>query len=144
MRGYFTHVPWFLPETISAMWPGFFILKTAIGTWCSRHIAKAATSMMASCFWMTSSKERFWNLTASSNLFGSLSYMPSTLVALRIASASISIARRAAAVSVVQNGLPVPAVKMTTLPFSRWRIARPRMNVSATDERLIAESTRAG
>ncbi len=81
---------------------------------------------------------------ASENLLGSLSYMPSTFVALSIASAPISMALRAAAVSVVQKGLPVPAVKMTTLPFSRWRMARPLMKVSATEDRFIAERTRAG
>ena len=35
------------------------------------------------------------------------------------ASAPISTARRAPAVSVVKNGLPVPAAKTTTRPFSR-------------------------
>ena len=44
-----------------------------------------------------------------------------------IASARISRARSAAAVSVVKYGLPVPAAKITTRPFSRWRIARRRM-----------------
>ena len=43
--------------------------------------------------------------------------MPSTFVALKTISAPISIALRAAAVSVVKHGLPVPAEKMTTLPF---------------------------
>src|SRR5438876_5904260 len=38
-------------------------------------------------------------------------------------SAPISMARRLAAVSVVKKGLPVPAAKMTTRPFSRWRVA---------------------
>ena len=37
------------------------------------------------------------------------------------------VAASAAAVSVVKNGLPVPAPKITTRPFSRWRIARRRM-----------------
>ena len=53
---------------------------------------------------------------------------------MRIASAPISSARSAAAVSVVKNGLPVPAAKITTRPFSRWRIARRRMYGSATSE----------
>ena len=43
------------------------------------------------------------------------------------ASASISTARSAAVVSVVKNGLPVPPAKITTRPFSRWRMARRRM-----------------
>jgi len=42
---------------------------------------------------------------------------------MRITSASISAERSAAAVSLVKNGFPVPAAKMTTRPFSRWLIA---------------------
>ena len=61
---------------------------------------------------------------------------------MRIASAPISSARRAAAVSVVKNGLPVPAAKITTRPFSRWRMARLRMYGSATSATVIADSTR--
>ena len=38
-----------------------------------------------------------------------------------------AMARRLAAESVVKNGLPVPAAKITTRPFSRWRTARRRM-----------------
>ena len=44
--------------------------------------------------------------------------------------------------SVVKNGFPVPAAKMTTRPFSRWRIARRRMYGSATSETVIADCTR--
>ena len=61
---------------------------------------------------------------------------------MRIASALISSARNAAAVSVVKNGLPVPAAKITTRPFSRWRIARRRMYGSATSETAMADWTR--
>src|SRR5262245_39835144 len=61
--------------------------------------------------------------------------MPSTLVAFRITSALISIARSAAAVSVLKYGLPVPAPNTTTRPFSRWRLARRRVNGSATARR---------
>ena len=57
-------------------------------------------------------------------------------------SAWISRARRAAAVSEVKNGLPVPAAKITIRPFSRWRIARRRMYGSATSEIVIADCTR--
>jgi hypothetical protein len=64
------------------------------------------------------------------------------LVALRIASALISIARSAAAVSVVKYGFPVPAAKITTRPFSRWRRARRRMYGSAIARISIALSTR--
>jgi len=64
------------------------------------------------------------------------------LVAFRITSAWISIARRDAAVSVVKYGLPVPAAKMTTLPFSRWRTARRRMYGSASCCISMADCTR--
>ena len=49
------------------------------------------------------------------------------LVAFNMASQPISAARRAAAVSVVKKGLPVPAAKITTRPFSMCRIARRRI-----------------
>jgi hypothetical protein len=64
------------------------------------------------------------------------------LVALSSTSAWISIARSAAAVSVVKNGLPVPAAKMTIRPFSRWRIARRRMYGSASSDISMALCTR--
>ena len=74
---------------------------------------------------------------------GSPSRTPSTpFFAIRIASAPISSARSAAAVSVVKYGLPVPAAKMTMRPFSRWRTARRRMYGSATSCTSIADSTR--
>ncbi len=81
--------------------------------------------------------------SASETRRGSPSYTPFTpCFAIRIASAPISSARSAAAVSVVKNGLPVPAAKITTRPFSRWRIARRRMYGSATSETSSADSTR--
>ena len=61
-----------------------------------------------------------------------------TLVALKKASALISAARSAAAVSVVKKGLPVPAPKMTTRPCSRWRIAR-RLQGSEGRGTLVGE-----
>ncbi len=61
-----------------------------------------------------------------------------------MASASISAARSAAAVSVVKNGLPVPPAKMTTRPFSRCRMARRRMYCSATLGISSAVITRVG
>ena len=42
----------------------------------------------------------------------------------------------------VKYGLPVPAAKMTTRFFSRWRMARRRMNGSATARISIAVTTR--
>ena len=68
--------------------------------------------------------------------------MPSTLVAFRMASAWISIARSEAAVSVEKYGLPVPAANTTTRPFSRCRMARRRMNGSATSCISMALITR--
>src|SRR6266852_1755817 len=56
--------------------------------------------------------------------------------------ASISIARNAAAVSVVKYGLPVPPAKITTRPFSRCRRARRRMYGSAIWCISIADCTR--
>src|SRR6478672_9318855 len=61
-----------------------------------------------------------------------------------MASASISAARSAAAVSVVKNGFPVPPARMTTRPFSRWRVARRRMYGSATWAIWMAVMTRVG
>ena len=56
---------------------------------------------------------------SSENLIGSESYIPSTLVPLRMISDFISEALKTAAVSVEKNGLPVPEAKITTLFFSR-------------------------
>ena len=56
-------------------------------------------------------------LTASSYLCGSLSYTPSTIVALNTTSALISAARSEAAVSVEKKGLPVPQPNTTTAAF---------------------------
>ena len=50
--------------------------------------------------------------------FGSSSNTPSTFVTLSTTSALISVHLSDAAVSVVKNGFPVPAAKMTTFPFS--------------------------
>ena len=58
--------------------------------------------------------------------------MPSTWVALSSTSAPISAARSAAVVSVVKNGLPCPPARITTRPFSRWRMVRSGMKGSAT------------
>ena len=59
-----------------------------------------------------------------------------------MASALISSARRAAAVSVEKYGWPVPPARMIALPFSRWRIARRRMYGSAIADIGIAVMTR--
>ena len=41
-------------------------------------------------------------------------------------------------------GTPSPAAKITTRPFSRWRVARQRTNGSATCVIAIADWTRVG
>ena len=77
-------------------------------------------------------KVRVSYLTASGYLWGSLSYTPSTIVALNMASAPISKARRADAVSVEKMGLPVPPPNTTILPASSSAIALSLRKVSAT------------
>ena len=76
---------------------------------------------------------------------GSALYTPSTpeWVPFSSALASISAARSAAAVSVVKNGLPVPAAKMTTRPFSRWRIG-PAADVRLGDPRHLDRALHPG
>ncbi len=63
-------------------------------------------------------------------------------MALISTSAPISEARRAAAVSVVKNGLPVPPAKITTRPFSRCRSALRLMYGSAMERISSAVMTR--
>src|SRR5258708_16128651 len=58
--------------------------------------------------------------------------------------ALISLALRAAVVSVEKNGFPVPAPKMTTRPNSKCRIARRSMKGSATFAISIAVCSRVG
>jgi hypothetical protein len=80
---------------------------------------------------------------ALGSFMGSALYTPSTLVALSTTSAPISAPRRAAAVSVVKNGLPVPAAKITTLPSSRYCSALGRMYGSTTWSMRSADIVRA-
>ncbi len=58
-------------------------------------------------------------LIASGFVFGSSEYTASAVFPTNITSASISAALRAAAVSVVKYGFPVPQPNITTLPFSK-------------------------
>ena len=67
----------------------------------------------------TSRKVNRSNILASLFFIGSLSKTPSTFVAFKITSALISMARRAAAVSVEKKGFPVPAARITMRPFSK-------------------------
>src|SRR5690606_41460506 len=70
--------------------------------------------------------------------------MPSTRVPFKMTSASISIALKTAAESVVKYGFPVPPPKITTRPFSTWRIAFLRINGSATCLICTADCNRVG
>ena len=67
--------------------------------------------------------------------------MPSTLVAFIITSHSLSMARRAAQLSVVKNGLPVPAEKITTEPAERSLRALRRSKNSQTGSMRMADIT---
>lgn len=78
-------------------------------------------------------------------LLGGQPYSASPATPLRTTSALISEALSAAAVSVVKSGFPIPAPippKITTLPFSRWRMARRLMYGSATSCIISAVWTR--
>ena len=70
---------------------------------------------------------RVLNLVAVGSFSGSAVYTPSTRVPFNMASALISTARRAEAVSVVKNGLPLPPPMMTTLPSFIASMARRRL-----------------
>ncbi|COZ64805.1 Uncharacterised protein [Mycobacterium tuberculosis] len=63
-------------------------------------------------------------------------------MAIKTTSAPISSARCAAVVSVEKYGSPMPAPKITTRPFSRWRTARNGRYGSATWPMVIAVWTR--
>src|SRR6185437_3637111 len=121
-------VPIRSPRTTRSMFDSSSRLKTYSGTRLSMQRDSAVVSMTfrprsIASRWVSSGIRRasgFWR--------GSESSTPSTpFLPMRIACAPISSARSAAAVSVVKNGLPVPAAKMTTRFFSRWRIARRRI-----------------
>src|SRR5690606_17590503 len=118
-----TSVPSLSPSIRLSRAPFLFMLKTRSGMLWSRHRQMAVRSMTPSLRSRTSSNVRRSYLTAFGFLTGSSSNTPSTLVALSTTSALISIPRRQAAESVVKNGLPVPAEKITTSPFLRLRIA---------------------
>src|SRR3989304_4137339 len=103
------------------MFPLFARSKTMIGRLLSMHreIAGASITLMFLC--RTSMEVSSLNFLAFLWTRGSLSYTPATRVAFKMASALISIAPSAAAVSGVKYGLPVPAATMTPLPFARAR-----------------------
>ncbi len=64
--------------------------------------------------------------------------MPSTRVPFRITWASISMARRAAAVSVVKKGLPVPAPKITKEHVSEDQVKDGERDLQDLTDKYIA------
>src|SRR5581483_5271068 len=135
-------VPTCSPATTRAMLP-----SASSNTWIVSLLSIQSESAVVSITFRPRSIASRWvsrgMKRADGSTLGSPSYTPSTpCFAMRIASAPISSARSAAAVSVVKNGLPVPAAKMTMRPFSRWRIARRRMYGSATSLTTSADCTR--
>src|SRR5919202_1495954 len=133
-----TSVPTRSPDTIRSMLRSSSMLKTYSGMPLSMHRVSAVRSMTRRRRSSASMCVIESISCASGSSRGSAVSTPSTpFFAIRIASAWISLARRAAAVSVVKNGLPVPAAKITTRPFSRWRIARRRMYGSAPPRNVI-------
>src|SRR5947209_1859574 len=136
-------VPSRSPRATRAMLCSSSRLNTYSGRLLSMHRERAVVSITFSPFSIASMCVSCGISRAFGFVRGSASSTPSTpFFPIRIASAPISSARSAAAVSVVKNGLPVPAAKITIRPFSRWRIARRRMYGSATSETSIADITR--
>ena len=119
----FTIVPIFSPETAFNKLSDELISNTIIGKLFSWLRVKAVVSIIFRPFFIASLNVIFSNFTASELISGSQSYIPSTLVPFKIISASISIALRTAAESVVKYGFPVPAAKITIRFFSRCLIA---------------------
>jgi len=84
------------------MFPPVLKLKTITGILFSIHKDIAVASITFKPLFKNSRNPSLLNFTAFVFINGSDSYMPSTFVALRIASAFSSIALKAAAVSVVK------------------------------------------
>ncbi len=103
------------------MFPGAVTSNTMIGNSLSMQNVIAVESITFRPLLRISKWVTWESLTAVGSSRGSALYTPSTpeCVPFRMASAPISAARNAAVVSVVKYGLPVPAAKTTTLPFSR-------------------------
>ena len=99
------------------------MLNTTTGMLFSLHSVTAVLSITAMLSSLSISSKLISGMSRASGFFtGSSLYTPSTLVAFRRQVAPISAALSAAQVSVVKKGLPVPAPKITTRPFSRWRM----------------------
>ena len=96
--------------------------------------SKAASLILNASWWVI-----FSIFFADLLIFGSESYIPSIpFLAIMSKSAFISIALKAAAVSVDINGFPVPPAKSTNLPFSKCLIALRLMYGSATEGKFNA------
>ena len=100
--------------------------------------------MTASWSSSTLVKVRVSYFLASGYLWGSLSYTPSTMVALNITSALTSTARRAVAVSVEKKGLPVPPPNTAIFPSSMARRASLRVKGCATWGMVMEVNTSVG
>ncbi len=125
--GVLTRVPILSPRTARAMFPSTSRLNTMIGILLSMQRLNAVAS---ATFRPCSSTSR-WVISsyslASGSTLGSAVKTPSTPLASSTTSAPISSARCAPAVSVEKYGMPTPAPKITTRPFSRCRMARRGM-----------------
>ena len=103
------------------------LFNTDIGRLFSLHNVIAVRSITFSSLSITVLYDKSSYLIALLLISGSVSYTPSTFVPLIIISAFISIALKAAAVSVVKYGLPVPPANITILPFSKCLVALLRI-----------------
>src|SRR5438132_13790459 len=104
------------------MLPGLYMSKTTIGILLSMQRLNAVESMICKRLARASENVSRSNRLASGYVFGLRSYTPSTLVAFRITSARIFLARRAAVVSVEKYGIPVPAANIAMWDNHRSRI----------------------
>ena len=99
------------------------ISKTLMGILFSLHKVIAVRSIIANSFSKTSEKVIDLNLLALGLVLGSVSNTPSTLVPLINKSQFNSAALKAAALSVLKKGFPVPPAIITILPLSKCLIA---------------------
>ena len=125
-------MPIFSPLTALTMFSGSSIPNTISGILLSLHNAVAVESITFKSCCNTSEYVILSYFFAVGSIFGSAEYTASIDFPNNIASASISAARKAAPVSVVKNGFPVPHANITTLPLSKCFIAFLFINGSAT------------
>lgn len=99
------------------MFSGSFIPNTNNGMLLSLHKDVAVESITFKSLFKMSKYVILSYLMAFGSTFGSAEYTPSIVFATSITSASISAALKAAVVSVVKYGLPVPHENITILPL---------------------------